>query len=149
MPGLKTLAVVVAVKGGARWEPEDRSGWSHLLEHLVFKGAGGRSARQISETVESVGGDLNACRTKQFGDLLTGLGGGVGQERPGDLALLERPQGLGRTVDRTPRGHQDTIDVEEHPADCHGADSKRPPLPRNSGGPLGSVFGHDHQMDRQ
>ena len=52
MPGLKTLAVVAAVKGGARWEDEARSGWSHLLEHLVFKGAGGRSAREISEAIE-------------------------------------------------------------------------------------------------
>ena len=48
MAGLKTLAVVVTVKGGARWEPEDRSGWSHLLEHLVFKGAGDMAARRES-----------------------------------------------------------------------------------------------------
>ena len=36
MPGLKTFALTVAVRGGARWEDEHRSGWSHLLEHLVF-----------------------------------------------------------------------------------------------------------------
>ncbi|MBX3478094.1 MAG: insulinase family protein [Brevundimonas sp.] len=61
MPGLKTLALVVAVEGGARWEPRDRSGWSHLLEHLVFKGAGGMSARDIVERIEARGGSINAA----------------------------------------------------------------------------------------
>ena len=37
MPGLRTLALTVAVRGGAKWETEDTSGWSHCLEHLVFK----------------------------------------------------------------------------------------------------------------
>lgn len=60
MPGLKTLAVVVTVKGGARWEAEDRSGWSHLLEHLVFKGAGDMAAREIVERIEAEGGTINA-----------------------------------------------------------------------------------------
>jgi len=61
MPGLKTLAVVVTVKGGARWEAEDRSGWSHLLEHLVFKGAGDMAAREIVERIEAEGGTINAA----------------------------------------------------------------------------------------
>ena len=37
------------------------NGIAHLFEHMVFKGAGGRSAREISEAIEDVGGDLNAC----------------------------------------------------------------------------------------
>ena len=61
MPGLKTLAVVVTVKGGARWEAEARSGWSHLLEHLVFKGAGDMAAREIVERIEAEGGTINAA----------------------------------------------------------------------------------------
>jgi predicted Zn-dependent peptidase len=61
MPGLRTLALTVAVKGGARWEPEDRSGWSHLLEHLVFKGAGDMGARDIVERIEAEGGSINAA----------------------------------------------------------------------------------------
>ena len=44
MPGLETLALSVVAGRGARSEDEARSGWSHLLEHMVFKGAGGRSA---------------------------------------------------------------------------------------------------------
>jgi predicted Zn-dependent peptidase len=61
MPGLKTFALTVAVRGGARWEDEHRSGWSHLLEHLVFKGAGDMSARQIVERIEADGGSINAA----------------------------------------------------------------------------------------
>ncbi|MBS0295411.1 MAG: insulinase family protein [Proteobacteria bacterium] len=60
MPGLETLAISVVVRGGARWEPKNRSGWSHLLEHMVFKGAAGRSAQEIIETVESAGAQINA-----------------------------------------------------------------------------------------
>ena len=61
MPGLKTLALTVAVRGGARWENESQSGWSHLLEHLVFKGAGDMGARDIVERIEAEGGSINAA----------------------------------------------------------------------------------------
>ena len=45
MPGLETLALSVVAGRGAAYEDPARSGWSHLLEHMVFKGAGARSAR--------------------------------------------------------------------------------------------------------
>lgn len=61
MPGLRTLALTVAVRGGAKWEDEARSGWSHCLEHLVFKGAGEMGARDIVERIEAEGGSLNAA----------------------------------------------------------------------------------------
>ncbi|HEY3813445.1 MAG TPA: pitrilysin family protein [Caulobacteraceae bacterium] len=61
MPGLDTFALSVVFGGGARWEPKNRSGWSHLLEHMVFKGAGGRSAQQIAEAIEAVGAQSNAA----------------------------------------------------------------------------------------
>ena len=61
MPGLRTFALTVAVRGGAKWEPLDRSGWSHLLEHLVFKGAGEMGARDIVERIEADGGSINAA----------------------------------------------------------------------------------------
>ncbi|WP_332659770.1 M16 family metallopeptidase [Brevundimonas sp.] len=60
MPGLRTLALTVAVRGGAKWETEATSGWSHCLEHLVFKGAGDMGAREIVERIEAEGGSLNA-----------------------------------------------------------------------------------------
>lgn len=61
MPGLETLALSVVAGRGARYEDEARSGWSHLLEHMVFKGAGNRSAREIVEVIEQEGGQLNAA----------------------------------------------------------------------------------------
>jgi predicted Zn-dependent peptidase len=61
MPGLETLALSLVVRGGARWESPEQSGWSHLLEHMVFKGAGERSARDIVETIEAVGANINAA----------------------------------------------------------------------------------------
>ena len=61
MAGLESFALSVVAGRGARLEPPGRSGWSHLLEHMVFKGAGGRSAREIVEAVELQGGQLNAA----------------------------------------------------------------------------------------
>jgi predicted Zn-dependent peptidase len=61
MPGLQTAALSVVAGRGARSEDEARSGWSHLLEHMVFKGAGGRTAREIVEAIEAQGGNINAA----------------------------------------------------------------------------------------
>lgn len=61
MPGLETLAVSVVAGRGSRWETEAQSGWAHLLEHMVFKGAGDRSARDIVEVIEAEGGSVNAA----------------------------------------------------------------------------------------
>ncbi|MBO9708161.1 MAG: insulinase family protein [Caulobacter sp.] len=61
MPGLETLALSVVAGRGAAYEDPARSGWSHLLEHMVFKGAGGRSARDIVEVIEAEGGSINAA----------------------------------------------------------------------------------------
>jgi predicted Zn-dependent peptidase len=61
MAGLQTVALSVVAGRGARAEDEARSGWSHLLEHMVFKGAGGRSARDIVEAIEAEGGQINAA----------------------------------------------------------------------------------------
>ena len=60
MAGVETLAVGLYVDVGGRDEPADRAGLAHMVEHMVFKGAGGRSAREIAEAIEDVGGALNA-----------------------------------------------------------------------------------------
>src|SRR3954466_10837261 len=61
MPGLETAAVGLYADAGSRHEPARLNGIAHLFEHMVFKGAGGRSAREIGEAIEDVGGDLNAA----------------------------------------------------------------------------------------
>ncbi len=60
-PGAETAAVSLHAEAGSRHEPARQNGLAHLFEHMVFKGAGGRTAREISETIEDVGGDLNAA----------------------------------------------------------------------------------------
>jgi predicted Zn-dependent peptidase len=60
MPGLSTAAVGVFLGAGARFEPAERNGRAHLLEHMAFKGAAGRSAREIAEAVEARGAMMNA-----------------------------------------------------------------------------------------
>jgi predicted Zn-dependent peptidase len=61
LPGVETAAVALYAGVGARHEPAALNGLAHLFEHMVFKGAGGRSAREISEAIEDVGGELNAA----------------------------------------------------------------------------------------
>src|SRR6187397_999074 len=60
MPGFETVAVGLYAEAGSRHEPARLNGIAHLFEHMVFKGAGGRTAREMSEAIEDVGGDLNA-----------------------------------------------------------------------------------------
>jgi predicted Zn-dependent peptidase len=61
MPRLETAALGVWVAAGSRDERPDEHGISHLLEHMAFKGTTRRNARAIAETIEAVGGDLNAA----------------------------------------------------------------------------------------
>jgi len=60
MPGLGTAALGVWQRVGARWEPAELNGIAHLFEHMAFKGAGPRDARQFAEAIENVGGVMNA-----------------------------------------------------------------------------------------
>ena len=61
MPHLESASLGVWVGTGSRDELPDEHGISHLLEHMAFKGTKKRTARQIAETIEAVGGDLNAA----------------------------------------------------------------------------------------
>ena len=65
MPGLRTAAVAVHVGAGARNETESQNGIAHFLEHMAFKGTRSRSALQIAETIEDVGGALNAYTSRE------------------------------------------------------------------------------------
>ena len=61
MPHLETVAFGTWVKAGARNELVNEHGIAHLLEHMAFKGTRKRSAREIVEEIENVGGDINAA----------------------------------------------------------------------------------------
>jgi predicted Zn-dependent peptidase len=65
MPHLHTASLGVWVGSGSRDERPDEHGISHLLEHMAFKGTKRRTARQIAEEIEAVGGDLNAATSTE------------------------------------------------------------------------------------
>ena len=60
MPGLESAMLGVWVNAGTRNETRSIMGISHMLEHMAFKGTATRSARDLAEEIEAVGGYLNA-----------------------------------------------------------------------------------------
>ncbi len=65
MPHLESVALGVWVKSGSRDELPSEHGIAHLLEHMAFKGTKHRSARQIAEEIENVGGEVNAATSTE------------------------------------------------------------------------------------
>ncbi len=65
MPGLESAAIGLWVEAGARHEAESQNGIAHFLEHMAFKGTKRRSALQIAEAVEDVGGYINAYTSRE------------------------------------------------------------------------------------
>ena len=66
MVSTRTAAIGVWVGVGARDENEQQIGMSHFLEHVLFKGTQSRSAIEISQTVDRLGGDINAVTSKEY-----------------------------------------------------------------------------------
>jgi len=60
MPGLESAAIGLWVNAGGRHERAEQNGIAHFLEHMAFKGTARRSAMQIAEEIEDVGGFINA-----------------------------------------------------------------------------------------
>jgi predicted Zn-dependent peptidase len=65
MPDVLSVSLGFWVGTGSVDEPAPIAGASHFLEHLLFKGTAKRSAREIAEVVDAVGGDMNAFTTKE------------------------------------------------------------------------------------
>jgi len=65
MPHMASVSVGIWVAVGGRCEAEEVSGISHFIEHLLFKGTRRRSAREISQAVEGIGGYLNAFTSEE------------------------------------------------------------------------------------
>ncbi|WP_414475055.1 M16 family metallopeptidase [Microvirga sp. M2] len=66
MPEIATATLGVWVGTGSRHEQAHEHGLSHLIEHMAFKGTSRRSARQIAEDIENVGGDINAATSVEY-----------------------------------------------------------------------------------
>jgi len=65
MNGVRSVSLSIAIKVGSVNEPADCSGAAHFTEHMVFKGTKTRSAMELKEPIERVGGTLNAFTGKE------------------------------------------------------------------------------------
>ncbi|MEM9786286.1 MAG: pitrilysin family protein [Pseudomonadota bacterium] len=66
MPGLKSTSIGIWVQAGGRHERVEQNGIAHFLEHMAFKGTTTRSALQIAEAIEDVGGYINAYTSREM-----------------------------------------------------------------------------------
>ncbi|MDQ4134385.1 MAG: insulinase family protein [Actinomycetota bacterium] len=66
MAGSHAVSIGFWVDAGSRDEEPAIAGASHFLEHLLFKGTATRSAQEIAEAIDAVGGDMNAFTTKEY-----------------------------------------------------------------------------------
>jgi len=65
MPSMASAALGVWIEAGTRHEAADQNGIAHFLEHMAFKGTARRTALQIAEEIEDVGGYLNAYTSRE------------------------------------------------------------------------------------
>ena len=65
MKEIETISIAVFVKTGSRNENLENNGISHFLEHMAFKGTKSRTAKQIAEQFEDIGGKINAYTSRE------------------------------------------------------------------------------------
>ncbi len=66
IPHVRSVTLGVWIHTGSRNETKDNSGISHFIEHMLFKGTKNRTAKQIAERIDEVGGHLNAFTGKEY-----------------------------------------------------------------------------------
>lgn len=65
VPYLNSITVGVIIESGSFYESKSDNGISHFIEHMLFKGTKNRSARQIAEAIDDIGGQINAFTSKE------------------------------------------------------------------------------------
>ena len=63
---VRSIAFGIWIKTGTRYERPDENGVSHFIEHMMFKGTEKRSAKDIAEEMDAMGGQINAYTTKEY-----------------------------------------------------------------------------------
>src|SRR4051794_30491290 len=66
MPHVRSVTVGVWLARGSRHESDAESGVAHFVEHMLFKGTTNRTARDIAQTIDSIGGQLDAFTAKEY-----------------------------------------------------------------------------------
>ncbi len=65
IPHMKSVSIGIWVETGSRYENIINNGTSHFIEHMLFKGTENRTAKQIAESIDNIGGQLNAFTSKE------------------------------------------------------------------------------------
>lgn len=63
---IRSVAIGIWINTGSRYESLEINGVSHFIEHLLFKGTKNRNAKEIAETIDNIGGHLNAFTSKEY-----------------------------------------------------------------------------------
>lgn len=71
IPQVRSVAIGIWIGVGSRHENKENNGISHFLEHMIFKGTQNRTARDIAEAFDSIGGQINAFTAKEYTCLYT------------------------------------------------------------------------------
>lgn len=66
MPHVRSVSIGVWLARGSRHEPQEQSGIAHFVEHMLFKGTATRSAEDIAQAIDSVGGQMDAFTAKEY-----------------------------------------------------------------------------------
>jgi len=66
MPHVRSVAVGIWLTRGSRHEPSESMGIAHFVEHMLFKGTPSRSAEEIAQQVDSIGGQIDAFTSKEY-----------------------------------------------------------------------------------
>jgi predicted Zn-dependent peptidase len=66
MPHVRSVSIGVWLARGSRHESDEQSGIAHFVEHMLFKGTATRSAEDIAQTVDSIGGQMDAFTAKEY-----------------------------------------------------------------------------------
>src|SRR5688500_163753 len=66
MPHVRSVTIGVWLMRGSRHESDDRGGIAHFVEHMLFKGTATRTAEDIAQAIDSIGGQLDAFTAKEY-----------------------------------------------------------------------------------
>src|SRR3989475_12917787 len=66
MPHVRSVSIGVWLARGSRHEAEEQSGIAHFVEHMLFKGTATRSAEDIAQAIDSIGGQMDAFTAKEY-----------------------------------------------------------------------------------
>jgi predicted Zn-dependent peptidase len=66
MPHVRSVSIGVWLARGSRHEPQEQSGIAHFVEHMLFKGTSTRTAEDIAQAIDSIGGQMDAFTAKEY-----------------------------------------------------------------------------------